>query len=146
MFRLNSCSKGSNAIQVHLDVFMHQPMTPSREKKITTLISKVIVGNFRPINLVVGDNFKKLITQPAPGCNLPSRQTFIFMQTQNLSNFATMLASWFNYWFKHQYRNAVIHHCHHPLILSNDSNMKNYVLSTKLVMKGHTGENIASWM
>ena len=53
--------------QQKLMSFVRTPVNPAHSKKITELILNTIVSDLRPISLVEGKNFKKLINELAPG-------------------------------------------------------------------------------
>ncbi|XP_077972397.1 E3 SUMO-protein ligase ZBED1-like [Styela clava] len=61
--------------QPKLASYFQTPVTPAKSKKITELILNTIIGDLRPIGLVEGENFKKLIKELAPGYEMPSRRT-----------------------------------------------------------------------
>nr|XP_039258629.1 E3 SUMO-protein ligase ZBED1-like [Styela clava] len=127
-------------------------MNQHRAAKITSLITNVITGDMRPINLVQGRNFVKLINFLEPGYTVPSRQSF----TRNIEdNYCILkvkvkneLAAADNISLTADLWSSCRMDCYFGVtahFLVNDT-IQSRVVATKQVTESHTAENIALWV
>jgi len=129
-------------------------ITLSAAKNITQLITNVIVGDMRPVNLVEGHNFRKLIEAIAPGYNLPGRSTFtrkievdfLECKTKMKSIFknAKNIALTTDMWSSVKMASFVGVTAH--FLDTSNFKLKLYMLATKEVAESHTGENLGAWI
>ena len=141
--------------QSRLDAFIRKAVSPQQSNKITSLILNVIVGDLGPINLIEGKHFQALIGYLAPGYTLPSRQTFTrkiekkekACKEKIKTKLAAQkhLAITTDIWTSLRMQSYITVTAHH-LSTSDKTTMQNYVLDTRQVMEGHTGNNVVQWI
>lgn len=128
-------------------------LTPTKKKKITELIVNVIVGDMRPICMVEGIHFKKLMKELAPNYEVPSRSTITesienkFSCVKNrmkeilrtVKHAALTLDIWSSI-AMNSYMGVTLHY------VDDMFHMKKLVLATKEFNECHSGHNIMSWL
>ena len=125
-------------------------------KQITKLITNVIVGDLRLINLVDGDNFRQLMHELAPGYNIPipSRRTIsrniedqlvqCKIKLKNLLKNGSHVALTTDMWTNikmHSFLGVTAH-----FIDTDTFKLVNMVIATKEVNDMHSAKNIVSWL
>ena len=147
----NTVSKKQRTVD---DYIVRQRVTPSKAKHITKLICNVIVGDLRPVNLVEGNHFQKLIKELAAGYELPSGTTFtrriedsyleckqkIINRLKVFKNISLTTDMWTN--INNESFLGITAHS----IDATTFSLHSYVLATKQVMDSHTGDNLVTWI
>ena len=149
----DSCPSEPAEKQQKLTSYVRTSVTPACSKKITELILNTIVGDLRPISIVEGENFKKLINELVPGYDVPSRRTFTRMidekflickvEMQKLLTRAKYAAITTDLWCSvkmQSFLGVTIHY------VNEDCKLVNLVLATKEVNEVHSGTHIAAWL
>jgi len=147
--------------QTTMTAFAKQPMTKARTEKITRMITNVIVGDLRPINLVEGKHFKALVSYLEPSYVLPSRKTFTKQidgrYDESKTNLVTDLkkvkcmALTCDMWTssnssKSESYLGVTAHYLKPSDTGTGTHLSTTLLAVKEVGAAHTAGNIARWL
>ncbi|XP_077965855.1 E3 SUMO-protein ligase ZBED1-like isoform X1 [Styela clava] len=132
--------------------FGQRPLNKQRDAKITSLLVNMIVGDMRPVNMVHGTNFTKLMGYIEPNYKIPSRQFFTREIEARYVNCKLKLIDFLksvenkaltmDTWSSPKMESYIGITCH----FWAGRDIKSYVLATCQVIDSHTGENIASWI
>ena len=139
--------------QQKLTSYARTPVTPSQAIVIDGLILNTIVGDLRPINLVEGEHFKKLMNYLVPGYDIPSRKTMMkniedkWADGQSkmralLANvkFAAFTTDMWSNTKRESFLGLTIH------FIDKNYKLVNLVLATKEVNEEHSGDNLVAWL
>lgn len=145
-----------NGGQASIDLFLNRPVTLNLSKKITQLITNVIVGDLWPINLVEGHHFRQLINALVPGYSMPSRTNFTqrvedsFLQAKQVIKTrlktCKALTLTTDLWSSCTMQSYLGVTAHFIDVEVPDFKLCNLVLATKEVLQSHTGDNLAAWL
>ena len=148
---------GTFSRQTTMTAFAKQPTTKARSQKITRLITNVIVGDLRPINLVEGKHFKALVSYLEPSYVLPSRKTFtkqidgrydeskttLVTDLKKVTHMALTCHMWTssNSCKSESYLGVTAHY-----LKPSETQLNTTLLAVKEVGAVHTSANIARWL
>ena len=145
----NTVSKKQRTVDDYVD---RQTVTPSKAKRILKLICKVIVGDLRPVNLVEGSHFQKLIKELAPGYELLCGTTFtrriedLYLEckqtiTDRLKMYKniSLTTNMWNNTNNESFLEVTAYSIDPTTFL-----LHSYVLATKQVMDSHTDDNLVA--
>ena len=123
----------------------------NQEEMITEKITKFIVKDFQPYNVVSGEGFLDLMKCIVPGYKVPHRTTFMRTQVpamyegvkkvvelslKNAEHVTLTVDMWQDDYIHNSYLSVTAH------FIDSNWSMKSYVLTTKVLNTKHTSENI----
>ena len=141
--------------QAKLDVFTKKrSCSPQRAAVISDLIAQVIVKDLRPINMVNGEGFQRLIAYLEPGYHLPSDTHFTHLIERQYSAMKTKVCELLQHKVSYvavtadvwtsiatdSYLTVTVHY------LDDEWAMKSVILGTLPLSESHTGVNLAEWI